>query len=226
MLLAGFDPGGKGRFGWCIVEAKSKLPLAIRHAGVEDHAAAAVDKALTVIPNSSSVVAAGIDSPLFWSLAGDRIVDAAIRYHLQQLGSRSAAGIVQNVNSLRGACVIQGVLAALRLRATLPRVRITESHPKALLWLLGVASPAKPTAKVSMRNLQAFVQAETQSLSEHERDAALGTLGAWAMMTKPAGWKDLVPYERDPVMPISSVEYWMPEIAAEQRLAANAPQAA
>lgn len=212
MWLAGFDPGGKGQFGWCLVEATAKLPLAVRNAGVESHAAAAVDCALSATRTTSAIDAAGIDSPLFWSCTGDRNADLVIRRQIRQLGATAASGTVQHINSLRGACLAQGILTAHLLRREAPQIRITESHPKALLWLMEAATASRPPVSVAMNNLSAFLQCETEGLSEHERDAALGALGAWAMITRPRGWRDLLLDEDAPFVPISPVEYWMPTI--------------
>jgi hypothetical protein len=46
------------------------------------------------------------------------------------------------------------------------------------------------------------------------------------MMVTPDGWRDLFVDETDPFVPVPPVEYWMPQNAAEPRLAADAPQAA
>jgi predicted nuclease with RNAse H fold len=40
---------------------------------------------------------------------------------------------VQAANSLRGAALVQGVMFVARMRETYPSLRVTESHPKALL---------------------------------------------------------------------------------------------
>ena len=76
------------------------------------------------------------------------------------------------------------MLTAKLLRDAVPGIRITESHPKALLWLLGVLSAGGTTTGVVLRDLRdhlAFVGAEP---SEHERDAALGALEAAAMLER------------------------------------------
>ena len=226
MWIAGFDPGGKGNFGWCVVEASDRLPLFLRRSGIESNAADAVGRVLQAVPRSESLIAAGIDSPLFWSATGDRNADRVIRKQIAELGATASSGTVQHVNSLKGACLVQGVLAAYLLRQALPSIRITESHPKALLWLVHVAAATRPVSSISMRALGNLIRCDAEGLSEHERDAALGAVGAWAMIVKPAGWRDLSRDESHPFMPVPPVEYWMPQNAAEPRLAADAPQAA
>ena len=212
MWLAGFDPGGESQFGWCVVEASGELPLSLHRTGVASNAAEAVNCVLKEVPSESTLIAAGIDSPLFWLPDGDRNADRVIRNEIKKLGASSPAGTVQHVNSLRGACLVQGVLAAMLLRAAIPSINITEAHPKALLWLIGVATERQPVKSVTMRELSEFFSFRSCDLSEHERDAALAALGAWAMTIKASGWEDLFALERQPFAPISPVAYWMPSM--------------
>jgi len=210
MWLAGFDPGGEGQFGWCVAEASTELPLSLRKAGVASNAAEAVNCVLQEIPPLATLTAAGIDSPLFWLPSGDRNADRVIRNEIKKLGASAPSGTVQHVNSLRGACLVQGVLAADLLRAAIPSISVTEAHPKALLWLIGVATKRRPVKSVSMRELSEFIVCSRDDLSEHERDAALAALGAWAMTVRAHGWRDLFALENQPFVPVSPVAYWMP----------------
>jgi hypothetical protein len=66
----------------------------------------------------------------------------------------------------------------------LPDIRITESHPKALLWLLHVAKVERPIAKVSIGHLSDLIESESPRLSDHERDAALAALAALGLTQK------------------------------------------
>ena len=46
---------------------------------------------------------------------------------------------------------------------------------------------------------------------EHERDATLSAIGAWAMYKKLPGWQNLYDQEHCPVQPFDTpVAYWMP----------------
>jgi hypothetical protein len=141
------------------------------------HAAGAITAALRNAGDFGSVQAAGIDSPLFWVTDGDRMADKSIRCALKRLGASNVSGTVSHVNSLRGACLCQGIMTAHLLRRELPDIRITESHPKALLWLLHVARGERPIAKVGIGHLSDLIESESQRLSDHERDAALGGVG-------------------------------------------------
>ena len=216
MYLAGLDPGGDGRFGWCIVSGP-ELPLEVVRAGCAAHAAAAVESLLDALGPSAHLHGAGIDSPLFWTPSGNRRVDTLVREAIKRAGARNAGGTVQHVNSLRGACLTQGVVAAHLLRRKFPNLPISEAHPKALLWLTNVASADRRAASVTMTHLAGFIAGGVEGLSEHERDAALGAVGAWAMVQRPHGWRNIAHEESDAFAPVPPVEYWMPVVASPNK---------
>lgn len=218
-VLLGFDPGGEDGFGWCLVNDTPTLPLMVRTTGVVDNARSAVDTVMAQVKNGEQVMAVGIDAPLFWVAAGDRNVDRIVRDELRSLAAPSPGGTVQAVNSLRGACVVQGMLAGLLLRAVLPEVLITESHPKALLWQLRLANRNRHPAGISLPSLSQFSVSAAAGLTDHERDAAIGALCAWAMLHKPKGWRELYVEEQAPYSPVTApLGYWMPQVVqAESR---------
>lgn len=189
--LLGFDPGGKGRFGWAVAAGAGPNFLNPT-SGVSDGAIEAVTKALSHVPNGAVVAAAGIDAPLFYSRRGAREADSVVRAAIQAAGCRHAPGTVQHPNSLRGACLIQGLLAVDELLAHLPSILITECHPKALRWLW-------PQARA------------VDAATHHERDAIIAIWSAWASTTQPGGWCDLLRREPKQVIPMGRrVGYWMP----------------
>ena len=209
MRFVGFDPGGDKQFGWCVIEGATR-PLSLVHSGCVNDAAAAVDAVVRAVGDRSRIDGVGIDGPLFWTPSGRRRVDWVVREAIKSAGAPNAGGTVQQVNSLRGACSTQGVVAAHLLRRAVPGVRITEAHPKALLWLINVASAGRRVLDVGMEQLGEFISCHEASLSEHERDAALGAFAAWAMASGAAGWRDLALEDSDAVVPFPPVEYWMP----------------
>ncbi len=160
-LVAGFDPGGKGKFGWCIARPN---PWEVIKVGVADHAVDAFCKVKYAAAERSGnwkLVAAGIDAPLYWPYTGQsRKSDEYIRKQI--INRKKSAGTVQAVNSLRGACLAQGVMLAAILEENCSACRVTETHPKALLE---VCPEAKKVAEGS------------DSATEHERDAVIS---AWA----------------------------------------------
>lgn len=194
-ILLGLDPGGAGNFGWCITQYTDYMPTIPITCGLANNAQQAIYNALAAIPEGDDLVAVGIDAPLFWSKTGSRNADLTVRYAIKQAGAPHASGTVQDVNSLRGACLIQGMLAALELREKFPKLLITEAHPKALRWLL-----------------PSLVDIEARS--EHERDAILATVSAWAAFNRPKDWEDLFIHEENAFTPISMpVLYMMPNVS-------------
>jgi hypothetical protein len=194
-VLLGFDPGGANAFGWCVARDSAQLPLSIVATGIASSARAAVASALAAVPTDETVLAAGIDAPLLWARSGPRNSDRVVRQAIARAGAPHPAGTVQDVNSLRGACIAQGILAALELREAIALLPLTEAHPKALRWLCPEA-------------------AAVAAPSEHERDAALGALTAWALVHKPAGWCDLYADEVPFYTPLQApLSYFMPRHA-------------
>jgi predicted nuclease with RNAse H fold len=187
----GFDPGGKRRFGWCVVKFDTD-PLRIK-GGVSDHAEAALTAAQREL--SGPPAAVGIDAPLFWTIGEDRAADREVRKLVRAAGGHN--GTVAHVNALRGACLVQGVLIARMAAETWPNAAITEAHPKALLWVSADA--------------RTFNTNELSRENEHTRDAALGALAARAGVTGFRGWRDLTALERAPFFPGGRpVSYWFP----------------
>jgi hypothetical protein len=209
-IYLGFDPGGENRFGWAVCSSNDG-ELKVICTGIADHAKGAVAAAVSKIPENGNVNGVGIDAPLFWITNGGRRVDEVVRDAINQLGAPYPGGTVQQVNSLRGACLVQGVLVGKLLRDLFPSLVITESHPKALLYLLGIAHRQRNPNEVAIKYLSELVISENVNLLEHERDAVLGALSSWAGYEKHQGWRDLFKEEVNPVVPFNfRVSYWMP----------------
>lgn len=186
----GFDPGGAGSFGWCVLEG-DHFPLEVRGSGNVDHASQALDAALAVA--GAKVDGIGIDAPLFWRSDGGRRVDQIVRDRMCPFG---AATTVLSVNSLQGACLVQGVAVALLARQVLPGIPISESHPKAMLRLLGFVPKGKKVSEVSWDSLNNYFIGPICGVFDHARDAALGALSAYAMTTRLSGWSDIFEDEK------------------------------
>lgn len=109
MRLLGFDSGGQRRFGWTVFNiGDSGISVSLR-TGVCSNATSALHSANGV--DRAVPCAIKIDAPLFWAAAGDdRQADTRIRKLVRAAGGSS--GRVSHVNSVRGACLVQGVLAA------------------------------------------------------------------------------------------------------------------
>ena len=194
MLVAGFDPGGVAAFGWAVLSGSFDAPQFVA-GGVCTGARAAVEAAAKHL--HTDPLAVGIDAPLFWSPLGDRRADRFVRKLVCKAGGRG--GTVSHVNSLQGACLIEGAIAARLVRDRWPVAQITEAHPKALL-----AVCAEVHAFASLPNVQGE--------GHHLRDAALGALSALAMLERRITWHDLAANEPTALHPLGvPVEYWFPQ---------------
>lgn len=200
-VLLGFDPGGDTRFGWCVCDQSEGLPLAVRQAGRASTVKDALEQAVANLREGEEVLGSGIDAPLFWVPTGPRAVDVAVRSAVRTAGAPHPSGTVQHVNSLRGACVVQGMLLAVLLRDLFPNITISEAHPKALLWILGMLQRNAP--------LESYVDGFGYR-AEHERDAAVSCLNAWAAVRRPEIWQDLSFLDPKRYSPAAPVSYWMP----------------
>ena len=105
----------------------------------------------------------GIDAPMWWSArkGGCRKADDFI---CRDCGVQS--GTVQSTNSLRGAALVGGALLASAMRQDYPNMRITETHPKALL--IGM--------KCSGEEFLRKYGLSPMWNNEHERDAVIGAV--------------------------------------------------
>ena len=124
-----------------------------------------MDEAIKALTAVGKPLGLRIDAPMGWSAGegGDRRADARPR---ERYGIPS--GTVQSGNALRGAALIGGALLASRLREAPPALRITESHPKALLLAL----------RLDETRFADRYQIETGWCNEHERDAAIAAVCA------------------------------------------------
>jgi hypothetical protein len=207
-VTLGFDPGGAGHFGWAVLEYQSNDTPCLRACGSALHADDAVRAASAELRIDDCVVAAGIDSPMYWTATGDRAAERIVRDAMSARGARNVGGTVQHPNSLRGACVVQGPTTGVLLRTRFPSIPITEAHPKALLWLLGMATVHRQPHNLSPLDFATLFSCSYSC--EHERDALLAAWTAYAMSTRRIGWTNLVEREHDPIFIAGEVEYWLP----------------
>ena len=203
-IILGFDPGGKERFGWSICYAGPD-DLTLLRTGWSSDAQGAFDSVIECIksleiPGNPAVLAAGIDAPMFWSTAGDREVDRALRKALPP-GRKNS---VLHVNSIPGSNLMQGALLGklLHERYGSDGIRITESHPVALYLLL--------EDRGQSQELEAL-EALTEDLEDYEVYPTICAYGAWSMLQPLSAWRDLYLLEPRPVQPFGTpVSYWMP----------------
>jgi len=104
-------------------------------------------------------------------------------------------------------------MTGVLLRDAFGSLPITESHPKALLWLLRLANPRQHPSGFALSALSQFRIMKSEDGTDHERYAALASLSAWAMLSQPPGWRNLYLEEQNPYSPIASpLGYWMPHL--------------
>lgn len=211
-VVLGFDPGGRndrarrGNFGWSICQVVGSRLRRLK-TGLARDAVDALDQVQEELVRQGHppVLAAGIDAPMFWGQRGNRKVDCVIRKALRCTGfpPEKLGGTVQAVNSLQGAVTVQGPVSGRHLRARWPDLPITEAHPTAMWELLRHRESADTV------NMVARLTAGLES--DHEQDATLAAVGAWAMIRRLPGWRDLLDAEPTPVHPFGAVvNYWMP----------------
>ncbi len=107
-------------------------------------------------------------------------------------------GTVNHVNSLRGACLVEGILATRFAHEQWPSALVTEAHPKALLLL-------STEAREFLNEMAPYL------LTEHEKDAVVAAWSALALVRQTAGWRDLVVQDDSPFFPAGGrAAYWFP----------------
>ena len=138
-LVAGFDPGGKKKFGWCVAELNESRLLIIK-AGTTHRAEWAFKEVATFVSErNATLCAAGIDAPLYWSCSDpSRNADKHVMQCINMRDRSTSSDMpgVLAVNSLQGACISQGPIIAMMLERQYPKCVITETHPGALFYIL------------------------------------------------------------------------------------------
>lgn len=125
MQFVGFDPGGNEPFGRTVLESASQ---SLQFVGTRTGVTAVLTEMLKVLEGPPAGI--GIDAPLFWVQQGDRAADHFVRALVIAAGGYG--GTVMAVNSLVGACLVQGVLIAIQAHDLWPEAQITEAHRTAL----------------------------------------------------------------------------------------------
>lgn len=152
----GADPGGAKNFGLCLLTPD----------GLQTWCTNCADEAVElVIAHGGEPAGVGVDAPMWWSSGpgGGRLSDQWLRTTYGLSG-----GEVQAVNSLRGAALAQGMLFVERLRERFPGVRVTESHPNAVLRALDL----------EWTDFSSRFGLKLETATKHERDAIIAAVCA------------------------------------------------
>ena len=83
-----------------------------------------------------------------------------------------------------GACLVQDPLIAKVLVDEFPSIKITETHPKALLFMLGLANTQNSPSSIGVGDLGQYVEAVAGNHTEHERDSLLGAIASRASVRR------------------------------------------
>lgn len=196
-IWVGADPGGMNSFGLSLLDADGAASCGT---------VSSVDEAVSWITDrvgGDVFGGIGIDAPLWWSSGpgGGRLADRWIRDKY-----RIASGTVQSVNSLRGAAIAQALLLIERMRERIPELKVTETHPKALLIAM----------ELDFKSFCARFEILAPDVNEHERDAAIGAVAAREGFE--ARWnRDLSTtrsdFEQDPANYwLAPVHYYWPDV--------------
>lgn len=129
-----------------------------------------VDAAIAIIRDEMEGAPAGVgvDAPLWWC-SGPAGMRRADRWIKDEIRSHS----VQATNSLKGAVLSQGMMFVARVRELFPHVevKVTETHPKALLLATG-----REQWHAYFRAIQTNVTLDGKP--DHERDAVISAVAA------------------------------------------------
>ena len=222
-LFLGFDPAGRKKFGWSICREVGGILQPCPITGLADNAWDAINKVQRAIAardhlRDLPIRAAGIDAPLMWDRLGDdqgrRQTDRVLTNALKPIGGPTNR--VLSVNSLAGSVAVQGVLLVRHLSAKWD-LKITESHPKVLDYLL--ANGGNQYNDEHQMALALMDRLNAAPSQDHERDATLSAISAWATLRKRSSpnWQNLYDLDNGLFNPSGiTVSYWMPIPAANQ----------
>jgi predicted nuclease with RNAse H fold len=157
----GVDPGDEGNFGLAILKSDDTC-----YTCTVDYVDAAVDAIRGHVHSLPAGI--GVDAPLWWSSgrSGLRKADQWIR---DKYGLHPRH--VQAVNSLWGSVLAQGMMFVARMREVFPDVKVTETHPKAVLAALG-EDPWRAHFNAIPTSLT------LDGKPDHERDAVISAIAA------------------------------------------------
>ena len=189
-IVLGFDPGKPGKFGWCVAILKGGYPSKSSTRVCHPMRRMPLQTRSTRWTTTTSWSRPEL-TPRYIGGPIGHAVDLLVREAIARRGAQNAHGTVQQINSLRGACLIQGVMIGMLLQRRLPRIVITEAHPKALLWLHRIREPLGSHHSRWTCRIHELEKPKVTGDAADIRDAALAALTAWAAVRRPPEWQDL-----------------------------------
>ncbi|MCY4259114.1 MAG: DUF429 domain-containing protein [Rhodobacteraceae bacterium] len=206
----GADPGGQEGFGVAIL--RDSECLICKTVSSVHEAVKCIDSHCRerIEPNG-----VGIDAPLWWSSdkSGWRLVDKKLR-KIQKIECKS----VMAVNSLHGSVIAGGMLFAQLVQEEYPNIKITESHPKALLQALDLNDETGD----SFAKKFSVPRTPNTWKNEHERDAVIAAVcaregfssGEWEDLSRERGGLEQNPKSHW----LKPVYYWWPSQSKDKTL--------
>lgn len=169
----GYDPGGDGKHGVAILEMAGGKPVSLRTALLKT-----TEEVIGWIRgNGEQIHGLGIDTLTCWSSgpSGWRPADRWLRKRYPEV-----RGSIASSNSLYGAMAVNGMSALVALRAMLPDLLITETHPKVLHWHLRRAKYDFAASRAEMEQYLADeLGCSIVTASDHEWDAGISAVAAF-----------------------------------------------
>lgn len=170
-IIIGYDPGGAEANG-----VATLLVNAGKATSVSTCTLSTTEQVITLLEQTSGVVAIGIDSLTCWSTGpgGWRPADRWLRNRYRPVANSVAAP-----NGLRGSMAVNGMTLLTAIRAGRQTLFITETHPKVLLWSLAGAKYDYIGRRLFMDDFLARVLGiNVAPANEHEWDAILSAFAA------------------------------------------------
>lgn len=208
MIFIGYDPGGNDKHGVAVLDVEDGRPVHAESALVET-----AEKAIRWFSNRVEQPAAiGVDTLTCWSTgpSGWRPADRWLKERYPDV-----QGSVASSNSLYGSMSINGMATLVALREAIPKLLVTETHPKVLHWHM-VQRPYDFTSNQQgmLESLAARLGFQFTCASDHEWDAVLSALaavrGASGQWTRDLHQLPTMPDERL-ISPCGETKYFWPE---------------
>jgi hypothetical protein len=173
VIFIGYDPGGNGKHGVAALIVESGQPVHAQSALVET----AEQAICWILDRADRPAAIGVDTLTCWSTgsSGWRPADRWLKERYPPV-----QGSVASSNSLYGSMSINGMTTLVALRAAIPELMVTETHPKVLHWHM-VQRPYDFTSNQAamLETLGEGLGFHFTCASDHEWDAVLSALVAF-----------------------------------------------
>lgn len=205
--VAGYDPGGNADHGVAILTILDE-----RVTGVEHRCMNTAEDVISWLSQFTDLCTLGVDTLAAWSTgqSGFRPADRWLRAHYP-----SVRASVVSPNGMYGSMALNGMSVLLALRAAMPNLPITETHPKVLYHALTEQKYNFQLNRDRMiAALSTWLGRPVAPDTEHEWDALLSAWAGFQHLSS-RSWRDLhalpVSVGERVVFPCGPVVYVWPE---------------